>query len=495
MTEDGDFERLLVALGRHAVLIAIVAIIAGAVAFVISATQSSQYRGTSKVLYNPSQTTANGVTLDPTRAMSTLVELAKTEPVLDLARQKMPPARRSTLGTRTSVTAAANQDLLNISVTAGSADAAASDSRAVTTAFIQYWSSAQKQSITARLNSLRQQLQALAGRTTPSAVSAAADLRTQIAAAAADLATTGSDLIEVQPATPPSGRFSPHPYRNLLIGLLAGAIFGGILAVVRERVDRHLRTVGEVEDAYPVSVLGTVPRVDEAAHGRRSAGFADFAATTPIAEAYRTIRTNLDIVNGGSVGGIVVVTSAVPAEGKSAVSANLAAALVQTGRNVLAISADLRSPSLHEYFQLKASDGLAEVLAGDARVERAAKLVDSGMTAARANGRLSLLSSSRRVIDPAFLFQSQAMSRLIDEAEEKYDVVVIDTVPLLSAPEAAILAARADAVVLVAALRVATRADARRSLQILEVAGAKAAGVVVTGGNPWDIASYGYSTS
>jgi capsular exopolysaccharide synthesis family protein len=492
MSEPGELERLLASLGRHVVLVAVVAVVAGATAFATSVAQKSQYRATSKVLYNPAPVAGS---LDPERAITTLVALVKTAPVLDAARKQVAAATRLDLDTRTSVSAALNEDIIDIIVVADSPKAAANDSRAVANAFVAYWASAQKQAISAQIGSLRRQLEALAGRATPSAVAAAADLRTQIAEANANLASSGSDLVLVQPATPPSGRFSPHPLRNLFIGLLAGVILGGILAVVRERTDRRLRSVGDMETAYGLPVLGTVPRIDEAAFGRRALGFSDFTTTTPLAESYRAIRTNLDIVNGGAPPRVIVVTSAVQAEGKSAVSANLAAAIAQTGRNVLAVSGDLRAPTLHEYFQTRPSDGLVGVLAGDVSFDRATQRIEIGANGASGHGgRLSLLASSRRVIDPAFLFQSPAMSRVIDQAEGHFDVVVIDTVPLLSAPEATVLAKRADAVVLVAAIDVVTRTHTKRTLQMLQVAGAKPAGIVVTGGGSQDVPSYAYTT-
>jgi capsular exopolysaccharide synthesis family protein len=491
MNEPGELERLLAALARHIVLIVVVAVVAGASAFATSVTQKSQYRATSKILYTPAPVSGS---LDPQRAITTLVALVKTVSVLDDARKQVAPAGRADLGSRTTVSAAVDEDILSITVVADSAKAAANDSRAVANAFIAYWANAQKQTINAQLASLRRQLQALAGRTAPSAIAAAGDLRTQIAEANANLASTGNDLVLVEPAAPPSARFSPHPVRNLFIGLLAGLILGGILAVARERTDRRLRSVGDLESAYGLPVLGTVPRIDEAAFGRRAAGFSDFATTSPLAESYRAIRTNLDILNGGAPPRVIVVTSAVQAEGKSAVSANLAAAIAQTGRNVLAVSGDLRAPTLHEYFQTKPADGLVGLLAGDVAFDRATQRIEIGTNGtSAATGRLSLLASSRRVVDPAFLFQSQAMSRVIDQAEGHYDVVVIDTVPLLSAPEATVLAKRADAVVLVAAIDVVTRTDSKRTLQMLQVAGAKAAGIVVTGGAMHDIPSYAYT--
>lgn len=492
MNEPGEFERLFAALSRHVVLVVVVAAVAGGSAFATSLTQKSQYRASSKVLYNPAPVAG---ALDPARAMTTLVALVKTVSVINAARPQVSPKNRLDLDTRISVTSALNEDILAITAVADSPAAAANDSRAVASAFVRYWANAQKQAISAQIGSLRSQLEALAGRSTPSAVAAAADLRTQIAEANANLASSGSDLVLVQPAVSPAGRFSPHPLRNLFIGLLAGAILGGILAVARERTDRRLRTVGDLEAAYGLPVLGTVPRIDEAAFGRRFAGFSDFSTTTPLAESYRAIRTNLDILNGGGPPRVIVVTSAVQSEGKSAVSANLAAAIAQTGRNVLAVSGDLRAPTLHEYFQMRPSDGLVGALSGDITFENATQKVAVAANGSSApTGRLSVLSSSRRVIDPAFLFQSSAMSRVIDQAEQHYDVVVIDTVPLLSAPEATVLAKRADAVVLVAAIDVVTRTDSKRTLQMLQVAGAKPAGIVVTGGGANDVPSYAYTT-
>jgi receptor protein-tyrosine kinase len=181
-----------------------------------------------------------------------------------------------------------------------------------------------------------------------------------------------------------------------------------------------------------------------------------------------------------------------PGEGKSAVTANLAAALASSGHNVLAISADLRSPSLHEYFPQPASEGLLEVLSGETTLENAAKsVILEGDMPAKTGGRLSLLASNRGFFDPVVLFQSIAMANLMKEARARFDTILFDAPPILSSADAFVLAQKADALLLVARLDRITRNQARRAMHTLRTAEITPLGLIITGVRSRDDA-YGY---
>jgi capsular exopolysaccharide synthesis family protein len=285
----------------------------------------------------------------------------------------------------------------------------------------------------------------------------------------------------------------------MLIGALAGLLLGIVVASVRGRLDQRLRTVEQVEEAYGVDALGAVPIVREALF-RRAAGLGDFVGLSPIAEAYRTIRTNLSLRQVATPDvRVILITSALPGEGKSAVAANLGAALASAGQRVLAVSGDVRSPALHEYFAEHAGDtgrgttpewlpagggarGLVDVLAGDVPVAEAIRRIQLPSTA-RWSGELMLLANDRAFVDASILYESRAMQHLLAWARDHFDAVVIDAPALLAGSESPILLRKADAVVLVGRLGRLDRAAVRRARQQLDSAGVTPAGVVVIGGS------------
>jgi capsular exopolysaccharide synthesis family protein len=489
MTEDLDFRHFLGTLRRNVLFVIFTALLVAAAAFLTSKLQSPKYRATETLLFAPADSAVNPV--DHARAISTLTALAKTDRVLGAAAQRIgvPTAE---MRKAISVSGTETEDLIRITAVAGKGQTAANYARAVGTAFIDWRTTIQNDQIRGRISSLQDQLQQLAGRNSPSAVAAAGDLRAQLAEAQAELANSTGDLREAAPATAPSSPYTPHPLRDLAIGLLAGILLGAGLAFVRERLDRRLRSLEQVEQAYGLPTLGVVPYVRAAARGRRPAALANFDSTSALADSFRNIRTNLQLMSFGDDGEarVIVVSSAVPGEGKSAVAANLAAALAASGRNVLALSADLRSPTLHEYFGRRHDDGLVQVLAGERRLKDAARFVS--MNGGSPSGHaLALLGSAERIFDPAVLFQSKAMENLLNEAKVSYDFIIIDAPPLLAAADATVLAQQGDTLLLVARLGGVTRQDASRTLRVLQMAELSAVGVVAIG-HPDPDEGYGY---
>jgi capsular exopolysaccharide synthesis family protein len=178
---------------------------------------------------------------------------------------------------------------------------------------------------------------------------------------------------------------------------------------------------------------------------------------------------------------VIAITSASPGEGKTTLTANLALAVASSGRSVLVISADLRLPSLHRFFDENPTGaGLLEVLAGDMPLAEATA-TPSLNGAGAGGGRLHVLANARRFRDPAPLFESQAMLTLLDEARNSYDYVLIDSPPVLGAPEASIVARLADGAIVVGRAGTLSREDVRHTLLRLEHAGVRPLGVVVSG--------------
>lgn len=514
MSDDSSLRHYLSLTRRSWWLILLIALVAGGAAAGVSLVQGARYKSTATILYTPAVVptplTQDGG--DPSRAIDTLVSLVQTDEVLSQALSETGYATTEKLRDNLDVSAGSNNDLISISVSEPTAPAAATSTGAVAQAFLAWRTAKQNELVQARIDFLQDQLASLSSDT-----DAASDVRRQLTEAEAQLRTSSADLTLVQPAEVPGDPYAPHPVRNGIIGFLLGLFIGVVVAIVRDRLDRRLRTVEEVEGIYGAPTLGIVPFVPKAARGNRVSALGDFTPregfsdATAVADAFRTIRTNLGLAwLGGRSSHVVVISSAVPEEGKSAATANLATAFASAGKRVLAISADVHSPTLHLYFDrveegvaangrgAVATDsgrlernGVIEVLSGDVSLDDALRhVVLNG--AGSEGGNLSLLANGTRFFDPAVLYQSEAMRELLMDARERYDVVVIDAPPLLVSGECSVLARQADALLLVAQVGKLSRESARRATRIMDAAHVEPRGLIVVGRRLEGEEAYGY---
>jgi capsular exopolysaccharide synthesis family protein len=313
-------------------------------------------------------------------------------------------------------------------------------------------------------------------------------VRTQIAQAKAALANARGDLQVVQPALVPTSPDSPKPLRNAVIGLFGGLVIAIAIAIIRARLDHRIVTVEEAEDAYGLPLVGIVPFVDAAAKGDRAAGMADFAGQSALADAYRTIRTNLMLYRlDRGAPRVVLITSALSGEGKSAAAANLAVALAVSGNRVLLLSADLRAPALDQYLSIDGSGSLLDALtAGNGLSDVTAPFRVPG------SGSLDVIADASVFSDPAALFGSERFSALLSDAASSYDAVVLDAPPVIAAGDTVVLARHADAVLVVAALERTTRGSITRTRSALLSAGIEPLGLIVTGGPNSTLTGEGY---
>jgi succinoglycan biosynthesis transport protein ExoP len=496
MEEELDLRHYLGVIRRHILLVIFTAIVVGGAALGTSLLERPRYRATSTILFSPQTQNLLGTSSeDPARVLSTLAELATNNEILTKAASAM-NSTVADLSQTISVNASSDQDILRLSATDTDAQRAARKANAVATAFLAWRTQTQETQTRAQIAVLLRQLRDLEARGANADQTVVAALQGQLAEARAQLASPSSDLSLVQRATAPGQPYSPHPVRNMIIGLLGGVLLGILAAFLRERMGRRLYGVEEVERIYGRPSLGIVPFVGAAARGNRSAAIGDYGGSSMLAEAYRTIRANLALfqINKSSIK-TVVISSAMPNEGKSAVTANLAAALASSGRKVLAISADLRSPALHKYFPEAEGDGLLEILSGEATLEQAVRtIVPNGDMPSKTGGRFSLLANDRSFLDPVVLFQSIAMTNLLKEVRARYDVVLFDTPPILTNADTYVLAQQTDALLLVARLDRITRAQARRTRATLQTAKISPLGLIITGMREHDEA-YGYNYS
>jgi non-specific protein-tyrosine kinase len=191
---------------------------------------------------------------------------------------------------------------------------------------------------------------------------------------------------------------------------------------------------------------------------------------SPEAEAYRTLRTNIQFSVLDKQLRTLLVTSAGPDEGKTTTAANLAITLAQTGRSVLLVDADLRRPGQHELFHLGNEIGLTTLVLGGA-------LADTAQ--ATDVEHLRVVTSGPVPPNPAELLDSQSMERVVQELAAQADYVVFDTPPVGAVTDAAVLASRVDGVVLVVSRGKTNKDQAKRAKALLERTKANVLGVVI----------------
>ncbi|MCY1118038.1 CpsD/CapB family tyrosine-protein kinase [Bacillus safensis] len=192
-----------------------------------------------------------------------------------------------------------------------------------------------------------------------------------------------------------------------------------------------------------------------------------------IAEQFRTIRTNIEFTSIQTRLKSILVTSSLPKEGKSFTAANLAAVFAQQNKRVLLMDADLRKPAVHEYFDLDHHTGLTNVLLNNCSLEEA--ILPTPIE------HLELLPSGTIPPNPAELLSSSVMKQLFYEIEQQYDMVIVDSTPLLPVADAKILANRTDGSILVVLSGKTKIAAVKKSKEVLEGTTSKLLGAMLNG--------------
>jgi capsular exopolysaccharide synthesis family protein len=238
--------------------------------------------------------------------------------------------------------------------------------------------------------------------------------------------------------------------------------------VAREVLDRTIGTVEHVERITKAPVLVTIG-FDQTI--KKSPLLTDLGAFAPRTEAFRLLRTNLQFLDLDQRPRSIVITSAVPGEGKTVTATNLAVALAQAGRRVLLVDGDLRRPRVAPVLGLDSAVGLTTVLVGSAEIKQAIQVHE-------ASG-LHLLASGSKPPNPTEILQSRVTHDLILELQEMYDMVIIDAPPLLPVADAAVLATVADGAIVVTRHGHTTREQLEAAVSRLDRVGGRLFGVVL----------------
>lgn len=299
------------------------------------------------------------------------------------------------------------------------------------------------------------------------------------------------DLHTVTPFAPAdaAGLVGPHPSRTAaLYGFAALLLLSGALFAF-EYFNDLPRTPSEIEDLVGAPILGTVQRFNS---GRGASQLVTASRPrSPMAESYRLIRTNIQFTNIDNPPRTVVVTSALPAEGKSTSAANLAEVFAQSGLSVTLIDGDMRRPSLHKIFDIDGHrDGLTSLLVGNQ--------MNGNAPAVASQPNLRMIPSGPIPPNPADLLGSHRMQSLIRHFREQSDLVMVDTPPVLAVADAAILSTMVDGVILVCDPNKTKRRDLRHAREAIEAVGGKILGLVVNrlhprGGMYYYYGNYNYN--
>jgi Mrp family chromosome partitioning ATPase/capsular polysaccharide biosynthesis protein len=297
-------------------------------------------------------------------------------------------------------------------------------------------------------------------------------------------------------ASPPGVPSSPRPKRDALFAFAIALVGGIALAFGLERFDRRIRTVDEVSQAYRYPVMAVVPHGDDP--GALSGP--EIVLPAPLQESFRSLRTSIRLASVDAPVRTLIVTSAGPGEGKSTVVRNLAIAYREWGLRTLIVEMDLRRPTMAKLCNVEPAGGLVDVLSGDisledaitpipvkieglhtlAKIESRMAAADSGMRApiearwSEADETTSglgfgLLAAGTRPPNPESVLATAQIRKLLEDLRSEWDIVIVDTAPVLAVSDAVPLIGVVDGVIVVSRLGLSTRDQGRRLYELFSI--------------------------
>ncbi|MFQ5419995.1 MAG: polysaccharide biosynthesis tyrosine autokinase [Anaerolineae bacterium] len=284
------------------------------------------------------------------------------------------------------------------------------------------------------------------------------------------------NVAQVEQATVPTYPISPQPMKNLFLGGVVGLIIMGAIAFLIEYLDDTLKTPADVTHVLGLPVIGYLAEIGEMVVKSRNSKtksaspYVTQHPRSPLAEAFRSLRTNLEFANVDEPLRSILVTSPGPGEGKTTVATNLAIVMAQAGKEVALVDCDLRRPRIHRILNLSNRIGLSDYFRGQEKLPQIMRPVGEEALKAITSGSLPP--------NPTELLQSQKMVRLLADLKEVSDIAVIDSPPFL-VTDAAVIASRVDGVIMIVQPGHTHAEAAMAMLEQLNRAGARVIGVVL----------------
>jgi capsular exopolysaccharide synthesis family protein len=456
-----------------------IAVLGLAASLAFSLTAHKQYSATAQLLVQPSIETSglDGAQQPVTQTdVETELQLVTSAPVQQAVRNRLkstPAVSASEVG---------QTDVMAVTAASGTPSQASLIANLYATDFVQYQQAVASRSMTtaeaqlgSQISSVEQQVKSF-GRNTTSAQATAllnqeAVLKEQLAQMQVSGSVDTGEVVLVTPAQTPVSPSSPKPVQDALLGLVAGLVLGLGAAFLRDSFDDRLTSKEATERAGGVPVLAMAPLVSS---WRQQNPLVITAAepNSPAAESYRSLRTSLQFVRQEKQLSSLLLTSPGVSEGKTSTLANLGVVFAQAGERVLLVSCDLRRPRIGAFFGLDEQVGLSGVLLDQQTLEETVLPVPG-------IDRLSLLPAGPVPPNPAELLDSARARDIFTRLRDQYDLVLIDSPPVLPVTDAAILARYAHATLMLAAAGQTRRSDLHRAVEKLDQVGATILGTVL----------------
>jgi tyrosine-protein kinase len=487
---------------------------AGIAAFALASRQDPRYEASAQVLVNRASVVCaitnacDPSTFDATRFLTTQASIARSPRLAArvVDRAGLPGVTAGSLLANSKVDPSATADLLHFSVRDGDPVRAAGLVNAYADEFNDYKTELDTQRLNEALTVLNERIKELraSGDTSSPAYDTLVQNRGQLETVLNLLANNTSVL---QPAGG-AAKVSPKPKRSAILGLLLGLVVGVALALLAESLDRRVRSEEEVDNALDLPLLARIPGPGRRLRKNNELLMLDDPSNVH-AETFRKLRTSLEFVNADAGAKTIMVTSAVDREGKSTTVANLAVAMARGGRNVALVDLDLRRSMLDRFFGVNPRPGITDLAIGRVEPVDAMRPIPLGAAPASLNGRKSASTgpfNGRSTLEgllhlfPAgtlppsageFL-QDTRLATALHEIAGRFDVVLIDTPPLLAVGDAMVLSAHVDAIVVVTRLGRVQRPMLHELARQLQACKAAVLGYVVTGVGHGDSYRYMY---
>lgn len=497
---ESSLANALTVLRRRKWIVVVCVLLVPLVAVTVALRQETMYQATAQVLLSDLNlaTTLTGVqnpsgTLQPDRQATTQVALARVPRVAALALEAAGGRGESVQDflRATSVSAATNADILAFTVS----DHNQKRASALATAYGQAYISYRRQLATAALEVARidveRRLVDLKGNPAKRGLVTSLEATDQKLRTMEALQTSSAFLVE------PAGRAqqtAPQLRRVGMLGLGLGIVLGVGLAFLGDGLDIRVRSLDEISKLLEMSLLGRIPGTRARSRGRRLVMLDDPASLN--AESYRVLRTNVELANVDIGARMILITSALEAEGKSETAANLAIAIARAGKHAILVDLDLRKPSLATIFEHEHPFGIADVAVGTASLDDALTAVRlenstlelwaSGAPKASSKGKeptgiLELLLAGSIPANPGEFIGTHTLGRILADVRGRADVVIVDSPPLLQVSDGLVLSRRVDGVIAVVDMRSAQRKTLKELRRVLEALPTPTLGFVVTG--------------
>lgn len=423
----------LTTLRRRLPILLVCLAVVPAAALIWSLQQPDEYEATASLLFRNVEldqiegTSFSPSSEDPTRAAETNLKLVSTGEVAARTARALsiPSLTPSAVGDAVEVSLEGQSDIAAVSAKAEDPVLATRIANTFAREFIKQRRAADRGAILEGKARVETQLERLSPAAAEGLRGERLEEQAQELALLASLQTGNAEI--VQRAMPSDTPVSPKPLRNAILGLILGGLLGVGLVLLVDQFDTRIKDEAELEDAYGLPILASVPHSDDV---QSPTEFDPVGLGAPAAEAFRMLRANLRYFNVGRQIETLLITSSAPEEGKTTVSWGLAVTEALGGKSVLLIEADLRQPSLAARVLKAPSSGLSLILAGTDALEDAVVPIDAS---SNADANLDVLFAGPNPPNPAELLESPRMSELLEEARKRYELVVIDTPPTIVA--------------------------------------------------------------